>query len=121
MSLAACSMDVDSIDPGLDFGEAIQLAVGRCQVVLALIGAGWVGVVDERGQRRLEDPDDLVALEVKAALQRGIRVIPVLVDGAAAPRQDELPPSLAPLAWRNAIRLDHETFRTDIDPLLRAV
>ena len=56
-------MDVDSIEPGLDFAEAVDNAVGRCEVLLALIGSHWVDAVDEHGNRRLEDPDDFVRLE----------------------------------------------------------
>ena len=111
-------MDVDSIEPGVDFAEAIERAVGQSDVLLTLIGAAWLCETDEHGRRRLDDPDDLVVLEVKSALNRGIRVIPVLVDGAAPPRRDDLPECLAPLARRNAVRLDHDTFRSDIGPLL---
>jgi hypothetical protein len=98
-------MDVDSIQPGLDFVEAIEKAVGSCDVLLALIGTRWVDAVDERGRRRLEDPDDFVTVEIAAAMRRGIRVIPVLVDGAAPPRREDLPPALEGLARRQAVRL----------------
>jgi hypothetical protein len=106
-------IDVDSIEPGIDFAEAIQLAIARCDVLLALIGREWATMVDERGRRRLDDPDDYVVLELRAALERDIRVIPVLVDGAEVPSQNSLPPSLRPLVRRNAVRLDYETFRSD--------
>ena len=111
-------MDVDSIEPGLDFGAAIEHAVAECDVLLALIGHAWLGETDEQGHRRLDDPEDLIVLEIKSALDRDIRVIPVLIDGAAAPRRDELPEVLRPLARRNAVRLDHETFRLDVGPLM---
>src|SRR3954453_17374876 len=61
-------MDVDSIEPGLDFGEAIERAIERGRAVLVLIGESWTTAVDEQGLRRLDDPDDLVVLEVRAAL-----------------------------------------------------
>ena len=80
-------------------------AVGSCDVLLALIGDEWLTVTDEHGRRRLDDPDDFARLELEAALARNIRVIPVLVDGARMPRADELPPSLAPLAGRQALQL----------------
>lgn len=67
----AVFVDVDSIEPGLDFSEAVDRAVGACDVLLALIGVGWLGAVDGRGRRRLEDPNDLVVLEIAAALRRG--------------------------------------------------
>jgi TIR domain len=114
-------MDVDSIEPGADFGDAIEREVQKCDVLIALIGRTWASETDGRGRRRLDDPDDLVVLEVKSALDRGIRVIPVLVDGAPAPQRNELPKGLTSLARRNAIRLDHDTFRTDVSALLNAL
>jgi hypothetical protein len=75
-------MDVDSIEPGIDFSQAIERAVQKCDVLLALIGRAWLSETDEHGRPRLDDPDDLVVLEIKSALDRDIRVIPVLIDGA---------------------------------------
>ena len=75
-------MDLDSIEAGLDFGEVIGEAVDSCAVLVALIGRQWLTLADEEGRRRLDNPDDFVRFEVRAALERGVRVIPVLVDGA---------------------------------------
>jgi hypothetical protein len=75
-------MDIDTIDPGLDFVEVIQQAVGSCDVLVALIGRHWLTSTDEQGQRRLENPEDFVRLEITAALERNIRVIPALLQGA---------------------------------------
>ena len=75
-------MDVDTIAPGLDFAEVIAQAVSTCEVLLAVIGSRWLTATDEDGRRRLEDPDDIVVLEIAAALERDIRVIPILVEGA---------------------------------------
>jgi hypothetical protein len=78
-------MDVDSIEPGLDFGEIIERAVSSSAVMLVLIGDKWLTTTDPRGRQRLDNPDDYVRLEIEAALGREIRVIPVLVEGAAMP------------------------------------
>lgn len=114
-------MDVDSIEPGLDFTEAIAQAVGGCRVLLALIGHQWSTLVDQDGHRRLDDPDDLVRLELQAALERDIRVIPILVEGATMPRRQDLPDELAKLARRNALRISHESFRQDASRLLQVL
>jgi hypothetical protein len=114
-------MDVDSIDIGVDFAEAIQRALDVCDVLLALIGPQWLTMTDTDGQRRLDDPDDTVRLEVEAALARNIRVIPVLVDNARMPRRHELPESLMPLARRNALELTHNRYTYDLGRLLEAV
>jgi hypothetical protein len=114
-------MDVDTIAPGVDFTKVIAQAVSNCTVLLAVIGPGWLTATDEDGERRLEDPDDLVRLEIQAALERDIRVIPILVEGAVMPRGRQLPEELAGLARRNAISLRHESFRSDADRLLEAI
>jgi hypothetical protein len=114
-------MDVDTIAPGLDFAEVITQAVSTCQVLLAVIGPTWLAATGEDGQRRLEDPDDIVRLEIAAALERDIRVIPILVEGAVMPRGQQLPEDLVPLARRNAVVLRHESFRVDADRLLAVI
>jgi hypothetical protein len=68
--------------------------------------------------RRLDDPDDFVAIEIAAALARDIRVIPVLVDGARMPKPRELPESLKPLARRQAVEVRHTHFAKDAEGLV---
>lgn len=110
--------DVDSIELGDDFVETITNAVGSCDILLALIGQEWLDVAAEDGSRRLDDPDDFVRLEIEAALQRKVLLIPILVEGAVMPRGDQLPPSIAPLVRRQALELSPTRFRADTDHLL---
>lgn len=95
-------MDLDSIEPGMDFAEVIDQAVNASAVLVALIGRQWATLTDEHGIRRLDNPDDYVRFELKTALQRGVRVIPVLIDGAKPLRQQDLPAELHKLARLNA-------------------
>ena len=113
--------DIDNIEPGVDFVRVLKEQVQRCDVLLAVIGPGWVDSRDASGARRLDSPKDFVRIEVEAALARDIRVIPVLVDGARMPSEDELPLSLRPLINRNAVRLVHERFASDTEDLARAL
>ena len=103
--------DVDSIRPGDDFAAEIEAAVGTCSALLALIGPRWLSAVDGAG-RRLDDSQDWVRLEIETALNRGVRIIPVLVDGARMPTADELPLSLRSLARRQAISLNPASLAT---------
>ncbi len=114
-------MDVDTIEPGADFATTIAREVASCRILIALIGPTWATITGRRRRSRLEDPDDLVVLEIRAALDREIPVIPVLVDGARMPGRGELPQTLQGLARRNAVRLDHDTFRSDVAVVLSAV
>jgi TIR domain len=93
-------MDVDTIAPGVDFTKVITEAVSTCEVLLAVIGSRWLTATDEGGRRRLDDPGDLVRLEIAAALDRDIRVIPILVEDATMPRRHELPETWR--SWRVA-------------------
>ena len=54
----AVFFDVDSIPLGEDFHGILNEAVGKCDVLLAVIGDQWLSLRDAIGQRRLDDPDD---------------------------------------------------------------
>jgi hypothetical protein len=114
-------MDIDTLAPGVDFVEAIEQAVGSCEVLIVVIGRDWLSVKDKAGRRRLDDPGDFVRLEVESALARKIRVIPVLVQDTPMPGVEDLPPSLASLARRNAIELSDARWAYDVDRLVRTI
>jgi hypothetical protein len=114
-------MDVDTIQPGIDFVESIEQAVGCCEVVVVMIGREWLSLTDAAGRRRLDDPGDFVRLEIATALARDICVIPVLVEGAAMPRPEDLPPDLARLTRRNAIELSDARWTFDVNRLIVAI
>ena len=98
-------MDFDSIPYGVDFREHIKRTLERADVVVAVVGPGWLGTQKE-ASRRIDDPSDFVRLEIAGALQRGIPVIPVLVDDTPMPKPDTLPPDMQTFAYRNALILD---------------
>ena len=114
-------MDIDQIAPGEDFVEVINRKVGACSIAIVLIGKHWLDAADAQGKRRLDDPEDFVRLEVAAALQRNVRVLPVLVGGAAMPRMQQLPAPLAVLSRRNAFEISDTRFHTDVDKLIEAL
>ena len=114
-------IDIDQIEPGEDFVEAINRKVGACETAIVLLGPDWLRVTDASGQCRLNDPEDFVRMEIVAALQRKIRVIPVLVGGAQMPRKQDLPEPLAALSRRNAIELSEARFHADVDRLIEAI
>ena len=113
--------DVDSIQPGESFVERITTAAGSSLVLLALIGGRWLTIAGQDGRPRLDDPRDLVRLEIEAALARNVRVIPILVDGARMPRAEELPAGLAKLAYRQALELRANRLDDDGQRLLRVL
>jgi TIR domain len=99
-------LDVDSIPLGADFRHVLHEEVGRCDVLIAVIGPGWLTASDSTGRRRLDDPDDFVRVEVEAALERDTPVLLALVHGAQTPPGDQLPASLQPMATSAAVALE---------------
>jgi hypothetical protein len=114
-------MDVDNLDPGVDFVKAIEESVGSCDVLIAVIGRRWLISSDEEDRRRLDNSEDFVRIEIATALKRGIRVIPVLVEGVSMPRSGDLPDDLRSLLRRHALEVSHTRFRADSERLIGAV
>jgi hypothetical protein len=109
-------MDVDSIELGDNFAEVVSNTVGSCSVLLALIGRRWL--TDAEGKRRVDDPGDFVRLEIEIALAHGLRVIPILFDGATMPTKSDLPTSIATLARCHALKVSADRFSRDLAPLI---
>jgi hypothetical protein len=114
--------DIDSIPFGTDFRKYLSSAIGQCEAVLVVIGEHWLTVTNADGKPRLEDEGDFVRMEIEAALERSIPVIPLLVQGASMPGESVLPPSLKALAYRNGVYVRHDPdFHNDMDRLIKSL
>jgi YVTN family beta-propeller protein len=112
--------DVDSIEFGVDFREQIDSMVRDCDVVLVVIGPLWFQI--EAGRRQIDDPGDFVRVEVEAALQRDIRVVPTLVRGAGVPSPKDLPESIRALAYRHGLQVRQDPdFHGDMTRLISSL
>jgi hypothetical protein len=114
-------MDVDAIPLGANFVRVLHDEVAKCEVLLAVIGRNWLDARDERGNRRLENPNDFVRVEIEAALQRNIPVVPILVDGAGIPGANQLPKELEELSLRNGIDVRLASFHNDVSRLIHGL
>src|SRR4051812_5948065 len=112
-------MDVDSLRPGEPWADAIESTITASDAVVALIGAEWLTITDGSGRRRLDDPDDIVRVELETAFRCDRVVIPVLLHRAAVPGPRELPPTLRPLQERHAIDVRDEHWDDDVSRLVR--
>src|SRR5512139_3986869 len=112
-------MDIDSMPAGVDFHDHLQEILADCGALLVVVGKGWRS--QRKGQApRIMDPDDWVRIEVETALDRGIPVVPLLIDGATLPTRDQLPESLWPLLRRNALPVDSgRDFHAQLSRLIR--
>lgn len=112
-------MDVDSIPPGANFRTILKDWLDQCEVLLALIGPGWIDASDPNTkQRRLDNPSDLVRIEIGEALARDIPVVPVLIDGTPLPDIGSLPDDLKKLRERQAEYVTYRTFDADVERLI---
>lgn len=111
-------MDVQNIEPGADFVQVLEDAVSACDIFLAMIGPHWGKLKNEDGERRLDDWNDFVRIEIETALKQSKVVIPILVGGAKMPNPNFLPESIQTLSRRNAITLTHSRFATDVGHLV---
>src|SRR5262245_50582561 len=112
-------MDVDNIPLGRDFREVLQERLQACDLMLVLIGPGWLAAKDVVGNRRLDQPSDFVRQEIATALKRNVLVTPILVQGAQVPPADQLPDDLKDLAFRNAFELSHTRWESDLHEMVR--
>jgi hypothetical protein len=119
---SAIFKDVDSIPLGIDFKEHLKEAVSRCRIFLVVIGNRWLDATGSKQENRLQDPGDFVRIEIEAALNQDILIIPLLVHGASMPAEENLPPSLRKLIYRNGmpVRSDPD-FHRDMDRLIAEI
>jgi hypothetical protein len=115
-------LDVDNVPIGVNFQKYLGAQIQQCHLLLALIGRHWLEAKDANGERRLDDPRDFVRIEIEAALQQELPIVPVLVGGAAMPREGDLPATLATLAQINAAPIASDRdFNMHVDRLVKAI
>lgn len=111
-------MDIDDITPGQNFVQILEETLDYCAVLLVLIGNSWLDSENEDGERRLEQENDFVRLEIQRAIERNITVIPVLVGRARMPSDDDLPQEIALLSQHQALEISDKRFHPDVDRLI---
>ncbi len=113
--------DVGSLEPGVEWHEAIARVLSQTDACIVVIGKDWETITDANGRRRLDDPRDTVRQEIVTALERKMRVFPVLVGGAKMPAEERLPSDLQALCRRNALEITEQDWDAAFDKLLKAL
>ncbi len=113
--------DIDSNTSAQNYVTALNRALAGSRAVIAVLGPQWLDARKPDGRRRLDDPDDLVRVELETALRDGIALIPALVQNATMPPAHLLPPSLKTLAYLQAVRLATEDWAYDFGRLLETL
>jgi hypothetical protein len=111
-------LDVDTINPGENFHTKIDTELAASDTVVVLMGPRWLETGSD-GVPRIQNEADAVRKEVRTALKRGCRVLPILVDYASMPSASQLPADIQALVDINAMLLRHDSFDRDADRLIR--
>jgi hypothetical protein len=109
------------IKPGENFLTVIDRSIGSVDGLVVVIGTGWLDAEDHAGRKRLQNPNDVLRREVATALERGILVIPVLVQGATMPSDEDLPPELSGLASLQALSITNADWPGGMKRLIDAL
>jgi hypothetical protein len=110
--------DYDSIEPSSNWRNVVESALSECKLLVAVMGPRWVNATAANGDRRLDDPEDLVRFELATALERQIPILPVLVGKASLPRPADLPKELEALLNHQAVELSSQYWRREMGFLL---
>lgn len=106
------------IPAGTDWRAYIEESVRRCSVVLVPIGDHWLAQLDARRG----DGGDILRFEIESALERRVRVIPLLVGKAGMPAPERLPESMRRLLDYHAMTIrPGRDFEPDITRLIRSL
>lgn len=111
-------LDIDKIEPGLDFTLVISKYLDSSDVMLVIIGPDWMAYNSERNTYRINEKNDWVRLEIATALQRNIRVVPVLLEGASLPDEALLTDDLKPLLRRQSYEISNKRWKYDSEQLI---
>jgi len=116
-------LDVSSLKLGHSWSQALDKALDTCDVALVLIGPDWLECRDPKtDKRRLDDTSDFVLIEITRSLERGIPVIPILVDDTEPPTAEQLPDDLEELVFqlmdKQGKPVRQSSFRSDVAELL---
>jgi tetratricopeptide (TPR) repeat protein len=93
--------DVDRLELGKDYLPQIRRQIRGSDAVLIVIGPHWL----KDGKERLQNPKDVLRMEIVQALKSKAPVIPTLVGGATMPPAKKLPRAIAGLVQRHGITL----------------
>ena len=110
--------DIDTLDVGENWRKVIEDKVSQCDALIAVIGPQWLGEKIEEGERRFDDPEDILRFEIATALKLKIQVIPATVRDASVPSRESLPDDIAAIADQQALKISHDRRNEDVRRLV---
>ncbi|MFI6341063.1 hypothetical protein [Streptomyces sp. NPDC050535] len=109
------------ITKGTHFPHDITRNLGKCDILLVIVGRPWASEAEGTDHRSIDGDSDWVRMEIAMAFERRLAVLPVLVDGAVLPDRDELPDEIKPLADRQTLYFRTYLGHLDFPPLFEVI
>jgi hypothetical protein len=113
--------DRDSLTLGAMYPAKIRRGLEQADTVVAVMGRSWLDKRDGSGQRCLDDPKDWVRMELQMAFERGMPVVPVLLDDTPLPDWSQLPADIAALSRCTYWQVRHQSFESDVRGLIHGM
>ena len=114
-------MDVDDIPAGADFVVEINNKLKGAHILIVMMGKKWLEITNSNGQRRLDNPNDFVRIEIEYAIKKGIKIFPILLENAVMPNEIDLPELLKPLARKQALFLSNKDYKYHVEKIIASV
>lgn len=114
-------MSVETVQIGERFEQGVEYALQLSDFFLPIIGNKWIASPDDSPARYQNGLDDLMEYEISAAVQRGLEVIPLLVDGASMPSQTDLPDCLHALTQFTPVTLEPKNLWRQVNRLINRI
>jgi TIR domain len=109
--------DKEDVGGGVSWRKEVLHEINRDCALLVLIGRDWANAKDAHGKRRLDNSDDPIRLEIADGIRDGAMILPILLENAAMPSEEEL----RPLAEYNALKLRDGDWQYDLDKIRRTL
>ncbi|MFF7991335.1 TIR domain-containing protein [Kitasatospora xanthocidica] len=111
-----------SIPAGADYAEVLRRQAAGCELMLVLIGPGWLDARGPDGMRLIERTDDWVRVEIATAVKAGNRVVPVLLgDAVMLPEASALPDEISALPRLQFLRVSETHLADELERLCDAI
>ncbi len=98
--------------------EVLNEILSQCAALVVLIGPNW-SKGTEPGSAGMRDPKDRVRLEIEAALEYGLVMVPVPLDNTPQPVMQDLPQSLDDFLRQPVVRLDPSNIQNGLAELTK--
>lgn len=98
--------DKEDVGGGVASSQEVLREIDRDSALLVLIGKDWLNAKDAHGRRRLDNSDDPLRPEIADGLRDGAAILPILLENAEMPSEEQLPSGIGQAHHLFGVALD---------------